>query len=277
MAANRLPPDDDERKEPASAGDDVSPDASPDSVLIHIRVPGPWTSPLEFEERLRDADGEYTIDEGRLLHRASGRRFDIGTSPHDDELVEVFAGDHHSTDDELDEIADHVVKLHLTGPGGSIDTARAIMDAATASVRAGGGGVMCDNSGVANGRADWLALAGDRQPGGLYWAFVSVTADANGSEIFSVGMHCLGFGDAELFDAGDREAGGFVLHNFLGYCYQSGVEVKDGESLGYDFGPAHRGVLYRANHVPCTRFPKGSSWFNPFGVWRLVANEEQKT
>src|SRR4051812_29134754 len=82
MAENRLPREDDERPDAASTGDDTA----SDGVLIHLRVPGPWTSPLEFEARLRDADGEHTIDQCRLLHRASGRRFDIGTSAHDDAL-----------------------------------------------------------------------------------------------------------------------------------------------------------------------------------------------
>src|SRR5207248_3070114 len=136
---------------------------------------------------------------------------------------------------EVAAIAAHKVKVHVCGPGGSVKNARARMDVATAIVRAGGTGVMMDNYGNTHSAKDWLKLAGDTQPGGLYWAYVAVTAEPE--EIWSCGMQCLGFRDVSLPDPPeDRELGGFLVHNFLGYVYQSGVEIKDGDPLGDEKG-----------------------------------------
>ena len=173
----------------------------------------------------------------------------------------------------MSKIASHAVKVHVSGPGGSADAARAVMDAATALVRAGGYGVMVDNSGNAHGVDDWLALAGDTQPGGLYWAYVSVTGARD--EFFSAGMHCLGFRDAEILDperlgAPDRNAVGFLLHNFLGYVYQSGIPVIDGDALGDE-----ESAMFCARAHPCTRFRAGSPSHNPYGVWRLEPIEDE--
>jgi hypothetical protein len=111
---------------------------------------------------------------------------------------------------------------------------------------------------------DWLALAADGQPNGLHWAYVN--AAGGDREVWSVGMHCLGFRDAEIAEAPDREFAGFLLHNFLGYTYQSGVPVLDGDPLGDE-----QSALYRARASPCTRFAPGTPFYNPYGVWRLEA------
>jgi hypothetical protein len=99
--------------------------------------------------------------------------------------------------------------------------------------------------------------------GGMYWAFVSVAASKQ--EIFSAGMHCLGFRDAEMFDPTDRREYGMMLHEFLGFSYQSGATILDGDPLGGPDGPE-----FTLRHVECTRFDKDSPWHNPYGVWRLV-------
>jgi len=234
---------------------------------INLRVPGPWRSPGELAERLATEGGGFRVDGEFIVNDTAGSRFDWGVSPHDDELHELFAGNGRSTEEEVDRVAAHAVKVHVSGPGGSPDAARAIMAAATALLKAGGYGVMVDNSGNTHGVDDWLALAGDAQPGGLYWAYVSM---AGGSEeVFSAGMHCLGFRDAEarvpnIPDGPGREEIGFLLHNFLGYCYQSGIPVNDGDPLGDE-----ESALFRARHRPCTRFPAGTPYHNPYGVWFL--------
>ncbi len=129
---------------------------------------------------------------------------------------------------------------------------------------------MVDNSGTCHGPRDWLALAADRDMGGMYWAFVSVTAGDD--EVFSAGMHCLGYRDAEWSDPLDPKAAGMMLHEFLGYSYQSGAALVDGDPIGGPDGPE-----FILRHIECTRFPKGSPWHNPYGVWRLekVAGQEE--
>ena len=96
----------------------------------------------------------------------------------------------------------------------------------------------------------------------MYWAFVSVTA--SDEAVFSAGMHCLGFRDAELLDPIDAKISGMMLHEFLGYTYQSGAAILDGDPIGGPNGPE-----FVLRHVKCTRFSKGMPWHNPYGVWRL--------
>ena len=255
--------------ETRAEGEDAGQDEVPQ---IDLRVPGPWRAPEELDEALARTGAEYDVDEQGMVHRATGRRFDVGVSPHDDEIHEVFAGAGRMTDEDVAKVASHAVKVHVSGPGGSPEAARAVMEAATALVRAGGYGVMVDNSGNCHGVDDWLALAGDTQPGGLYWAYVSVTGARD--EVFSAGMHCLGFRDAEIRDpeslgAPDVNAVGFFLHNFLGYVYQSGNPIIDGDAMGDE-----ESAMFRARAQPCTRFPVGSPWHNPYGVWRLEAIDD---
>src|SRR5439155_24488470 len=188
---------------------------------IQFRIPGPWTSPGELNDALRDASLPWQMHEEALVNIETDRRFDWGVSEHDADIAGLFAHEKRATEEEVHHLAGHKVKVHLQGTGGSVDAARAIIDAATALVSAGGYGVFVDNSGAAHIARDWFKLAGDDRPGGMYWIFVTLAGDSE--EIWSVGMHCLGLRDAELPDPSDRQEGAFILHNLLGYTYQSGM------------------------------------------------------
>jgi hypothetical protein len=154
------------------------------------------------------------------------------------------------------------VKVCISGPGGSVDGARAVLRAAAAIVRAGGLGVFVDNCGSTHSPTDWLELAGDDGDGGVYWALVDLVG---GPELmYSIGMHCLGQPDAELPDPPNAGVGMYILHNLLGYSYRSGVTIVDGDPIGTPDGPSHR-----LRRVPCDRFEVGTPFHNPYGVWRL--------
>lgn len=241
---------------------------------IDLRIPGPWDSPGDLADALARAGTGYAPTEDRMLvHAASGARFELSASEPDDQIADVFAGGGRITAEEVRAIRAHRVKVHVSTPGGSVEAARAVMDAAAALLRAGGLGVMVDNSGATHAPQDWFDLARDPDdPGGVYWAYVVATADRK--EAYSSGMHCLGLRDAELplrVAGGDRQAAGFVLHNFLGYTLQSGIAVLDGDRLGDE----HAAMLRALAH-PCTRFRPGTPFFNPYGVWRLEPEEGEQ-
>ena len=235
---------------------------------IDLRIPGPWRSPEEFGAALSKIVAGLEMTDEHLVDTRTGRRFMMGVSAHDDEIHELFAQGGRLPRREVDRIASHAVKVHVSGPGGSVDAARAVMDVATALVRAGGFGVFVDNSGNAHGVEDWLALAGDTRPGGLYWAYVN--AAGSDEEVWSCGMHCLGYRDAEIRDGPGRQEMGFLLHNFLGYLYQSGNPVTDGDALGDE-----ESAVFRARAYPCTRFRPGSPFHNPYGIFRLEPIEQR--
>jgi hypothetical protein len=233
-----------------------------DPPLIQLRIPGRWSSPREINDALREASLPYQMLEEALVNTETHEQFQWGVSEHDDEIAELFAHDRRATQEQIDLIASHDVKVHLSVPGGSIDAARGIVDAATALVRVGGFGVFVDNSGAAHMSSDWLKLAGDPAPGGLYWIFVVLSGSPE--EVFSVGMHCLGLRDAELPFPGSERTAWEVMHNFLGYTYQSGIEVHDGDVLGGENGPE-----FKVHHHACTRVMPGTAFHNPYGLWRL--------
>src|SRR3982751_1560541 len=94
--------------------------------LIDLRIPGPWGAPEELEAALKRTGSAYEVSEPGFSPPDSGRRFDWGVSPHDDEIHEIFAHDGRLPKKEVEKIASHQVKIHLSGPGGSPDAARQI-------------------------------------------------------------------------------------------------------------------------------------------------------
>jgi hypothetical protein len=240
---------------------------------ITLRVPGGWASPRELMGRLASAGTGYELSLAdpaapALVELATGRRFPFEIAGPDGEIAELFADTARMTDDELAALADHTVKAFVSGPGGSVEAARGVMRAAAALVRAGGLGVLVDNCGATHAPGDWLKLADDDQPGGVFWGLVALTGGADA--VFSTGMHCLGFRDAELPDPPpDRQAAAYLLANFLGYSYQSGEVLIDGGPLdGWDGPPL---VIH---HVDCDRFSPDTPFHNPYGIWRLEPAEE---
>lgn len=234
---------------------------------ITLRIPGPWESPTHLREALARADTGCIIPapepggETCLIHQPSGQRFRLSAVERDDEIVELFTDSGRMRSDELKALKTHKVKVFVSGPGGSHEAARRFLAIGAAFIKAGALGVMVDNSGNCHGPRDWLALAGDKDMGGMYWAFVSVTA--SNDAVFSAGMHCLGYRDAELLDPIDSKTSGMMMHEFLGYTYQSGAAILDGDPIGGPDGPE-----FILRHVACTRFPKEMPWHNPYGVWR---------
>jgi hypothetical protein len=241
------------------------PSDEPKVPIIELRVPGPWVSPDQLDAALKDRGTGFHLDEGSIVNFASGVKVEFGVSDHDNEIGPIFRGGHHGrmSEEELLAVGTHAVKVHVTGPGGSADAARPIVQAAAALVRAGGYGVFVDNSGNCHGPEDFLKLAGDTQPGGLYWTFVALTGSREQNAVGSTGMHCLGLRDCELLDPpDDGNLVAFLLHNFLGYTYQSGATIHDGDILGGDMPGVPR---FRAVHQDDQRMAPGTPMHNPYG------------
>ena len=236
------------------------------SVRIDLRLPSPWGSLRELASALKASNSGYHLEGAELVRDADGWRCDVGESRHDEEIAERFAYEGRVTPKELKAIGGHLTKVHLAGPGGSAKSARAMVDAATALMRAGATGVMVDNSAATHSPTDWFTLAGDDKPGGLYWIFT--TLNGGDDEVWTHGQHCLGLRDAEFPRPPDEEFAYLLVHNFLGYVYQSGKTVHDGDVVD---GPA--GTIYRATQHPFTRVEPDSPFFNPFGTWQLARVE----
>jgi hypothetical protein len=227
---------------------------------VTLRIPGGWRRPEEFYERL--PRGCRCTPESLVL--ADGSAFELHALPPDEEFAGIFAGacPKLPTESERERIENYTVNIALTGRGGSLDAARQIMSATAAVLAAGGAGVFVDNSVIAHGAGDWLALLDSADNGGLYWAFIG--AVRSDDELYSMGMHVLGFRDAVIPRTGDDEYDYRTLHSFLGYTAFSGAEIRDGDLVGDAVLPN-----FRAYTMADDRAPAGSPMFNPYGRWRL--------
>ena len=247
--------------------DDESMSGEP-QVTIEMRVPGPWVSPEQLAAALVDRKTGYELGDGMLIDTLTSEQFEIAVTEHDDDLGPIFRGGHQGrmTDEELLAVGAHAVKVHVIGPGGSEKSAKRIVDATAALVRAGGYGVFVDNSGNCHGPEDFLKLADDPQDGGVFWTFVATTRSGE-NVVFSTGLHCLGFRDVDMHDPpGDERENWLAINEFLGYMTRSGREIHDGDHAGG--APPGMGLPhYVINAAPCTRYPEGTAFFNPFGIW----------
>jgi hypothetical protein len=89
-----------------------------------------------------------------------GTQVEWGALPADDQFPEIFRTScrQPATDDELATVDRYTVNVCLSGPGGSLEKARAMMRAGAAVLRAGGAGVFIDNSALAHGGQHWLEM-----------------------------------------------------------------------------------------------------------------------
>ncbi len=228
---------------------------------VTLRIPGAWSSPAEFVENL--PRGCHCTEHGLVLE--GGTEFELNCLPADDEFPRIFAGSCAKlpTESEQEQVENYKVNICVTGRGGSIEAAKQIMKAGAAVLAAGGAGVFVDNSCIAHGATDWLTLLDGADDGGVYWAFVSAVRSEE--EVYSRGMHILGFRDAAIPSTGNAEYDSRTLHSFLGYTAFSGATVHEGEIFSDAVLPT-----FQAHAEADDRVPADAPMFNSLGQWRLV-------
>jgi hypothetical protein len=233
---------------------------------VTLRIPGAWSEPAEFFENL--PSGCRCTEDGLVL--ADGTEFELHALAADDDFPRIFAGSCSKlpTESEREQVESYKVNICLVGRGGSIDAAKRIMEAAAAVLAAGGAGVFVDNSGIAHGATDWLKLFDGADDGGVYWAFISAVRSEE--EIYSRGMHVLGFRDAVIPSTGNAEYDSRTLHSFLGYTAFSGATIQEGEIFGDAVLPTFQAYAEADDRVPAE-----APMFNPYGQWRLVPVDPQ--
>lgn len=232
--------------------------AAPD---VTLRIPGAWREPREFFEAL--PRGVRATEQGIAL--PDGAEFELYPRPADDEFPGIFAGScpKEPSEDERRRIEEYTVNMCLVGRGGSVAAARQILEAGAAVLAAGGAGVFVDNSGLAHGAGDWLTLRDSADDGGVYWAFVG--AVQNNDEVYSIGMHVLGFRDAIIPRTGHAEFDFRTLHSFLGFTAFSGAKLSDGDVIGDTALPT-----FCIRDQEDDRVEPSAPMFNPYGRWRLT-------
>jgi hypothetical protein len=237
--------------------------APPASVKVNLRIPGTWSNPGELIERL--PDGCRLAPESLFL--PDGTEVEFGALDADSQFAQIFRTSCRNppTDDELATVDRYTVNVCVSGPGGSLDAARKIMQAGAAIVRAGGAGVFIDNSALAHGGGAWLQMTDDGGPDALSFAFVAVVSGR--TEAWTMGMHVLGLRDVVMKRA-DAEAEEFGIIDVLRYLARGEKPVEDGHLLADLSGPRFQVFTQNVGGGPA--IPPGSPLHNPFGRLRVV-------
>ena len=230
-------------------------------VTVDLRIPGQWSHPRELVERL-PAGCRVTAE---ALVLPSGAEVEFGAVPADEQFFQIFRTSlrRPATEQELDTAANYSVNVLLSGPGGSLEAARTMLEAGAAIVRAGGAGVFNDNSGLAFGGELWLQMTEDGSTDAVSFAFVGIVRSK--AEVWTMGFHVLGMRDVVMKRA-DVEQRGFDIVEVIRYLAGGEKPVDDGHVIADLDGPrfqcfAEDGEARMA----------GSPMYNPFGRLRLVS------
>lgn len=233
------------------------------SVRTTLRVPGAWTDPGELLERM--PAGFCLTPETLVL--PDGGEIELAAMPPDEQFAGIFRSScrRPAAEEELAIVDRYTVNIGLSGPGGSLEAARAMMQAGAAIVRAGGAGVFIDNSALAHGGGDWVEMADDGGADAISFAFVSIVRGRR--EMWTMGMHVLGFPDLVIGRAdGDAE----TMVEVVRYVSAGQKPIGDGHLLADDLGA----VRFRVAAAADDRANVAGAMHNPFGCWRLTSLKE---
>ena len=230
-------------------------------VEIALRIPGKWSGPEEFVRRLPAGCGVT----GEALILPDSTQVEFGAVPADDQFARIFRSScrQPATDEELATVDDYTANIYLSGPGGSLPAARRMMQAGAAVVRAGGAGVFIDNSALAHGGHNWLAMAEDGGPDALSFAFVAIIG--GNTDVWTMGMHVLGLRDIVMKRA-DLDADDFDIIDVIRYLARGDKPVGDGHVIA-DLSK----VRFQAFTQPSSERLAGTPMHNPFGRLKLVS------
>ena len=230
-------------------------------VAVALRIPGPWSHPKELIESM-PADCRLTPE---ALFLPDGTQIEFGVMEADDQFAQIFrsACRQPASKEELATVDSYAVNVLLSGPGGSLEAARTMMEAGAAMVRAGGAGVFIDNCALAHGGQDWLVMTDDGGPDALSFAFVAIVRGRE--EVWTMGMHVLGLRDI-VMKRDDIEVGGFDIVEVIRYMARAEKLIDDGHVLADLDGPR-----FQAFTQDSPEGPAGSPMHNPFGRLKLVS------
>ena len=236
-------------------------------VEIVLAVPGNWLNRAGIVTALAKKGRGYRLTGEILTNPDTGESFNLEIDGHDPDLMETFipVGRGRLSLQDFAALDHHTFTLYLNGPGGSLETARQILNAAAALLRSGGIALRVESSGAVHSAGQWLNCVRyqDSELSALYNAFVILTQQ--GDLIYSCGMHNLGFRDAIISIKNTPVEPVQTLQAFLLYLMQESPELKDGTIFSTQPDLPH----YRLKGEKCTNYPPGDLLYNPFGLWRL--------
>jgi hypothetical protein len=234
------------------------------SPKITFRIPGDWSHPGELLERL--PDGYRLTPEALFLPNDTKIEF-VPMAP-DDQFAQIFESScrRPPSDDELAVVARYTVNVGLTGPGGTLESALTMMQAGAAVVQAGGAGVFIDNCGLAHGGGDWINMTDDGSPDAISFAFASIVRGRQ--EVYTMGMHVMGFPDI-LMRSADIDEEGETIIELIRYVCGGGRPIGVGHVLADERGPRFQVVAVTNDDIDAE-----CPMHNPFGRLKIVSAKD---
>lgn len=237
-------------------------------VEIVLGIPGLWTDRTDIVSSIVDKSQDYVFFGGLLLDSKTNRHYGMEVDEPNPDLRRSFelAAPGSLAKPLLDDIDRHTFILYVRGPGGSLETAWTMMEVASALLRAGGLAVKVETTGKAFGPDQWLRCLEykDSDPAALHDAFV--TFINNGRELYTCGMHNLGYPDAVMAAQNSPQEAIKYLETFQFYILRENPNLADGHTFSVSADAPH----YRMKLENYTFYPPGDLFHNPFGVWRLT-------
>lgn len=230
-------------------------------VKVSLRIPGKWSGPKELIESL--PEGCRLTPETLFL--PDDTEIEFGAARADNQFAQIFRSSCRkpATEEELATVDHYTVNVFLSGPGGSMDAARTMMRAGAFMIQAGGAGVFIDNSTVAHGGQNWLAMTEDGSPDALSFAFVAIVAGK--TDVYTMGMHVLGLRDI-VMKREDVEVGDYDIVEVIRYVSRGEKPISDGHIIADLDGPR-----FRISTEDSPETLAGSPMHNPFGRLKLVS------
>jgi hypothetical protein len=228
---------------------------------ITLRIPGAWAHPGELLDRLPEG---YRLTPEHL-RLPDGTEIEFMPRPPDDQFAGVFrsACRRAATEDELAIVDRYSVNICLSGPGGSLDAALTMMQAGAAIVQAGAAGVFIDNSGLAHGGGDWLAMTEAGESDAISFAFTAIVRGRH--ELYTMGMRAMGFPDV-LMRCSDVDEQGEPIIEIVRYICSGQKPMDVGHVLMVE-RQLHFQVVARTSD----EFDAQSPLHNPFGRLKIVS------
>ncbi len=235
-----------------------------DTPHITLRIPGAWAHPQELLENLPE---EFRLKPEALV-LPDGTEIEFNPRPPDEQFPGIFesACRRPPTEDELAIVGRYSVNVCLTGPGGSMESALAMMQAGAAIVKAGAAGVFIDNSAMAHGGSDWVAMTVDASPDAVSFAFTTIIRGKQ--DVRTMGMHVMGFPDLVMRSA-DIDEHGEMIVEIIRYVCGSGRAIGVGHLLADEHGPRFQ-VVAKLNDD----FDSQSPMHNPYGRLKIMSAKD---
>jgi hypothetical protein len=231
-----------------------------------IGVPGCWPTRSDIVASIATRSGGYLFAGIVMMNIETKDAFTLEIYEHDPDLKNAFAlaGGGRLTDEDVEAIGTHTFTLYLVADGGSIDAATRLLHAANALLKSGGMAVKIESAGAAHRADQWEEFCKLPHAINLLQAYV-IYVGGRGA-YYSCGMHNLGYPEAFVeADIPPSDAAN-LIHRFLLYLLCENPKLKDRETFSVEADAP----WYRLFHEPCSTYPAGDLFHNPFGMWKLV-------